>query len=177
MLLEFGAELSLFSVGGQSLYNKQRTLAAQHSGVARPAHNWGLEVCQRSPQAKQRLPTARALRADGANKVPILGWGRCAQFLPAMAPKNMAIGWQAGCWYLLLLLRKAHKRLPHTGKDNLCKLNAYLAEKYRLGAEGQPADANSSVQGCMGLSRRCSLAFSARWAKRLPLEKRKLGVS
>jgi len=50
MLLGFKTQLVL--------NNKQRTLAAQHAGVARHAYNWGLAICKQAIEAKQKLPTA-----------------------------------------------------------------------------------------------------------------------
>ena len=50
MLLGFKTELNL--------NNKQKTLAAQHAGVARHAYNWGLEVCRQALENQQKLPTA-----------------------------------------------------------------------------------------------------------------------
>jgi putative transposase len=41
-----------------NLNNKQKTLAAQHAGVARHAYNWGLAICEQAMENKQRLPTA-----------------------------------------------------------------------------------------------------------------------
>ena len=53
MLLGFKTELDL--------NNKQKTLAAQHAGVARHAYNWGLAVCKKAIEEKQKIPTARDL--------------------------------------------------------------------------------------------------------------------
>lgn len=50
MLLGFKTELRL--------NNKQRTLAAQHAGVARHAYNWGLELCKQAVAEKRKIPTA-----------------------------------------------------------------------------------------------------------------------
>jgi len=50
MLLGFRTRLEL--------NNRQKTLAAQHAGVARHAYNWGLAVCKQAIEAKQKLPTA-----------------------------------------------------------------------------------------------------------------------
>lgn len=50
MLLGFRTQLIL--------NRKQTTLAAQHAGVARHAHNWGLEVCRQALENQQKLPTA-----------------------------------------------------------------------------------------------------------------------
>ena len=40
------------------LNNRQKTLAAQHAGVARHAYNWGLAICKQAIESKQKLPTA-----------------------------------------------------------------------------------------------------------------------
>ncbi|MFS8814377.1 RNA-guided endonuclease InsQ/TnpB family protein [Synechococcus sp. R60.4] len=40
------------------LNNRQKTLAAQHAGVARHAYNWGLAICKQAVESKQKLPTA-----------------------------------------------------------------------------------------------------------------------
>jgi len=50
LLLGFKTELRL--------NNKQRTLAAQHAGVARHAYNWGLELCKQAVAEKRKIPTA-----------------------------------------------------------------------------------------------------------------------
>ena len=50
MLLAFKTELDL--------NNKQRSLAAQHAGVARHAYNWGLAICKQALENKQKLPSA-----------------------------------------------------------------------------------------------------------------------
>jgi len=53
MLLGFKTELDL--------NNKQKTLAAQHAGVARHAYNWGLAVCKKAIEEKQKIPTSKDL--------------------------------------------------------------------------------------------------------------------
>ncbi len=50
MLLGFRTRLEL--------NNRQKTLAAQHAGIARHAYNWGLAICKQAIEAKQKLPTA-----------------------------------------------------------------------------------------------------------------------
>ncbi len=40
------------------LNNKQRTLASKHAGVARHAYNWGVEVCQKAFENKEKMPSA-----------------------------------------------------------------------------------------------------------------------
>ncbi|MFT0799191.1 RNA-guided endonuclease InsQ/TnpB family protein [Synechococcus sp. R5-12] len=50
MLLGFRTRLEL--------NNRQKTLAAQHAGVARHAYNWGLAICRQALENRQKLPTA-----------------------------------------------------------------------------------------------------------------------
>jgi len=50
MLLGFRTRLEL--------NNRQKTLAAQHAGVARHAYNWGLVIYKQAIESKQKLPTA-----------------------------------------------------------------------------------------------------------------------
>ena len=38
-----------------NLNNKQRTLAAKHAGTARHAWNWGLDICLKVLDAKEKL--------------------------------------------------------------------------------------------------------------------------
>jgi len=40
------------------LNNKQRTLAAKHAGVSRHAWNWGLDICLKALDNKEKLPSA-----------------------------------------------------------------------------------------------------------------------
>ncbi len=40
------------------LNNKQKTLASKHAGVARHAYNWGLDVCQKAFENKEKRPTS-----------------------------------------------------------------------------------------------------------------------
>jgi len=155
MLLGFKTELNL--------NNKQKTLAAQHAGVARHAYNWGLAVCKKAIEEKQKVPTAidlhkrlvaevkkenpwyyqsskcapqQALRnleaafqkwrekkarfpvfkkrgkrdsfylegkiriSGDRIKVPILGWLKCHEQLPATCPKSVTISRQADRWFI-----------------------------------------------------------------------------
>ncbi|MFS8877980.1 MULTISPECIES: RNA-guided endonuclease InsQ/TnpB family protein [unclassified Synechococcus] len=155
MLLAFKTALDLNS--------KQRTLAAQHAGVARHAYNWGLAICKQALENKHKLPTAidlhkrlvaevkkenpwyyqvskcapqQALRnleqgikrwrqglgrfpvfkkkgrhdsfylegsikiSGNRIKVPVLGWLKCHEQLPATSPKNVTISRQADRWYI-----------------------------------------------------------------------------
>jgi putative transposase len=155
MLLGFKTELDL--------NNKQKTLAAQHAGVARHAYNWGLAVCKKAIEEKQKIPTARDLHKrlvaevkkenpwyyqsskcapqqalrnleaafkkwrekkarfpvfkkrgkrdsfylDGKMRisgnrirVPILGWLKCHEQLPATCPKSVTISRQADRWFI-----------------------------------------------------------------------------
>ena len=41
-----------------NLNNQQHTLASKHAGVARHAWNWGLEICLKALDTKEKLPTA-----------------------------------------------------------------------------------------------------------------------
>lgn len=155
MLLGFRTRLEL--------NNRQKTLAAQHAGVARHAYNWGLAICRQALENRQKLPTAidlhkrlvaevkkenpwyyqvskcapqqalrnleqavkrwrqglsrfprfkrkgvrdsfyleGSIRVSGDRiKVPIFGWLRCAELLPATTPKNVVISLRAGHWYI-----------------------------------------------------------------------------
>ncbi len=40
------------------LNDKQKTLALQHAGVARHAYNWGLDVCNKAFENKEKRPTS-----------------------------------------------------------------------------------------------------------------------
>lgn len=40
------------------LTNKQSTLAARHAGTVRDAYNWGIDVCKKAFEAKERIPSA-----------------------------------------------------------------------------------------------------------------------
>jgi putative transposase len=155
MLLGFKTELDL--------NNRQRTLASQHAGVARHAYNWGLAICKRAIEEKQKIPTAidlhkrlvaevkkenpwyyqvskcapqQALRnleigfkkwkekkarfpvfkkkgrrdsfylegniriSGNRIKVPIFGWLKCHEQLPATCPKNVIISRRADRWFI-----------------------------------------------------------------------------
>ncbi|XWK90853.1 MAG: RNA-guided endonuclease TnpB family protein [Phormidium sp.] len=41
-----------------NLNNQQRTLASKHAGVARHAWNWGLDICLKALELKEKLPTS-----------------------------------------------------------------------------------------------------------------------
>jgi len=155
MLLGFKTELDL--------NNRQRTLASQHAGAARHAYNWGLAICKRAIEEKQKIPTAidlhkrlvaevkkenpwyyqvskcapqQALRnleigfkkwkekkawfpvfkkkgkrdsfylegniriSGNRIKVPIFGWLKCHEQLPATCPKNVIISRRADRWFI-----------------------------------------------------------------------------
>jgi putative transposase len=171
MLLGFRTRLEL--------NNRQKTLAAQHAGVARHAYNWGLAICRQALENRQKLPTAidlhkrlvaevkkenpwyyqvskcapqQALRnleqafkrwrgglgklprfkrkgvRDGFYlegsirisgdriKVPIFGWLRCAELLPATTPKNVVISLRAGHWYISFKYEAPAPQVEKTGE-------------------------------------------------------------
>ncbi|XWK88592.1 MAG: RNA-guided endonuclease TnpB family protein [Phormidium sp.] len=41
-----------------NLNNQQKTLASKHAGVSRHAWNWGLDICLKAKEAKEKRPTA-----------------------------------------------------------------------------------------------------------------------
>jgi putative transposase len=43
------------------LNNKQTTMAKQHAGVARHAYNWGVDICQKSFENKEKIPSSKDL--------------------------------------------------------------------------------------------------------------------
>ena len=167
MLLGFKTELDL--------NNKQRTLASQHAGVARHAYNWGLAVCKKAIEEKQKVPTAidlhkrlvaevkkenpwyyqvskcapqQALRnleaafkswrkgerkfpvfkkkgkrdsfylegririSGNKIKVPIFGWLKCHEQLPAACPKSVTISRRADCWFISFTFEAPEPKLP-----------------------------------------------------------------
>ena len=171
MLLGFRTRLEL--------NNRQKTLAAQHAGVARHAYNWGLAICKQAIEVKQKLPTAidlhkrlvaevkkknpwyyqvskcapqQALRnleqafkrwrgglgklprfkrkgvrdsfylegsiciSGNRIKVPIFGWLRCAEVLPATTPKNVTISLRAGHWYISFKYEAPTPQVEKTGE-------------------------------------------------------------
>lgn len=172
MLLAFKTELDL--------NNKQRTLASQHAGVARHAYNWGLAVCKKAIEEKQKVPTAidlhkrlvaevkkenpwyyqcskcapqQALRNLEAGfkswckgerkfpvfkkrgrrdsfylegrtrisgnkiKVPIFGWLKCHEQLPAVCPKNVTISRQADRWFISFTFEAPEPELPEKEEE------------------------------------------------------------
>lgn len=40
------------------LNNLQKTMMAKHAGTARHAYNWGLEICNRALESKEKVPSA-----------------------------------------------------------------------------------------------------------------------
>ena len=171
MLLGFRTRLEL--------NNRQKTLAAQHAGVARHAYNWGLAICQQALENRQKLPTAidlhkrlvaevkkenpwyyqvskcapqqalrnleqafkrwrgglgkfprfkrkgvrdsfyleGSIRISGDRiKVPIFGWLRCAELLPATTPKNVVISLRAGHWYISFKYEAPAPQVEKTGE-------------------------------------------------------------
>ena len=171
MLLGFRTRLEL--------NNRQKTLAAQHAGVARHAYNWGLAICKQAIESKQKLPTAidlhkrlvaevkkenpwyyqvskcapqqalrnleqafkrcrgglgksprfkrkgvrdsfyleGSIRISGDRiKVPIFGWLRCAELLPATTPKNVVISLRAGHWHISFKYEAPAPQVEKTGE-------------------------------------------------------------
>jgi len=171
MLLGFRTRLEL--------NNRQKTLAAQHAGVARHAYNWGLAICRQALENRQKLPTAidlhkrlvaevkkenpwyyqvskcapqqalrnleqafkrwrgglgkfpcfkpkgvrdsfyleGSIRISGDRiKVPIFGWLRCAELLPATTPKNVVISLRAGHWYISFKYEAPAPQVEKTGE-------------------------------------------------------------
>ncbi|MGY4590559.1 putative transposase [Thermostichus sp. MS-CIW-40] len=171
MLLGFRTRLEL--------NNRQKTLAAQHAGVARHAYNWGLAICRQALENQQKLPTAidlhkrlvaevkkenpwyyqvskcapqqalrnleqafkrwrgglgkfpcfkrkgvrdsfyleGSIRISGDRiKVPIFGWLRCAELLPATTPKNVVISLRAGHWYISFKYEAPAPQVEKTGE-------------------------------------------------------------
>lgn len=171
MLLGFHTRLEL--------NNRQKTLAAQHAGVARHAYNWGLAICRQALENRQKLPTAidlhkrlvaevkkenpwyyqvskcapqqalrnleqafkrwrgglgkfprfkrkgvrdsfyleGSIRISGDRiKVPIFGWLRCAELLPATTPKNVVISLRAGHWYISFKYEAPAPQVEKTGE-------------------------------------------------------------
>ena len=93
MLLAFKTELDL--------NNKQRTLAAQHAGVARHAYNWGLAICKQALENKQKLPSAidlhKRLVAEVKKENP--WYYRVSKCAPQEALRNLERGikrWRQG---------------------------------------------------------------------------------
>ncbi|MGY2725740.1 RNA-guided endonuclease InsQ/TnpB family protein [Thermostichus sp. OS-CIW-26] len=171
MLLGFRTRLEL--------NNRQKTLAAQHAGVARHAYNWGLAICRQALENRQKLPTAidlhkrlvaevkkenpwyyqvskcapqqalrnleqafkrwrgglgkfprfkrkgvrdsfyleGSIRISGDRiKVPIFGWLRCAELLPATTPKNVVISLRAGHWHISFKYEAPAPQVEKTGE-------------------------------------------------------------
>lgn len=78
------------------LNNKQRTLCAQHAGVARHAWNWGLDVCLEALNSKLKLPTAIDLHKRLVAEVKVANpWyydvSKCA---PQQALRNLETAWK-----------------------------------------------------------------------------------
>ncbi len=88
MLLGFKTELDL--------NNKQKTLASQHAGVARHAYNWGLEVCKKAIEGKQKVPTAidlhKRLVAEVKKENP--WYYQCSKCVPQQALRNLEAGFK-----------------------------------------------------------------------------------
>ena len=40
------------------LNNKQATLASKHAGTARHAWNWGVDICKKASENREKMPSA-----------------------------------------------------------------------------------------------------------------------
>ncbi len=78
------------------LTNKQVTMALQHAGVARHAYNWGLGICQKAFENKEKRPTAIDLHKKLVAEVKkehkwYYNSSKCA---PQQALKNLEISYK-----------------------------------------------------------------------------------
>ena len=78
------------------LNNKQKTLAKKHAGVARHAYNWGLDVCNKAFENKEKRPTGIDLHKKLVAEVkPTYPWYReVSKCPPQQALRDLDTGFQ-----------------------------------------------------------------------------------
>ncbi|MFB2875679.1 RNA-guided endonuclease InsQ/TnpB family protein [Floridanema aerugineum] len=112
-----------------NLNNQQKTLAAKHAGVARHAWNWGLEICLKALENKEKLPTAIDLHKRLVAEVKSVNpwYYEVSKWSPQESLRN---------------LDKAFKRLfkvPGTGRPKFKKKNTkdsfYLAGDIKISGD------------------------------------------
>jgi putative transposase len=97
--------------------NKHKTLFARHAGTARHAWNWGLDVCLKALENKQKLPTAIDLHKRLVSEVkPANPWyyevSKCS---PQQALRNLSLAFSR---WLKQQIARSPKRKKKGVKDS-----------------------------------------------------------
>ena len=76
------------------LNNKQATMASKHAGCARHAYSWGVSVCQKAFEAKEKIPSAIDLHKKLVSEVKtVYPWyyqsSKCAPPTSIKKPTNI----------------------------------------------------------------------------------------